>query len=566
MTRPENGSGPPLEDAAYLPALLDALILPGERLSFTLHWDAQRALLEQGAVGLGQQLLAVPLPSDGPLATPCIATVVEVEGTRRAGVGDSDPPRIKVVGLNRVVVTELIHEPGGYAIGRPSCAPGLSGSPLDDAHQVTQLSARLRRRLADRCRERGTRPPTVGDNSDEALAYFAITEFSGTDERRRALLEAPTLAARLQQALDVLRPTQRQRRRKPVKPEKREPDGPEDGDLVQRIEAAANLTPRARALALDLADRFDSFASRGRSERIAQTILDINWVQPASAPVDLAGARRALDQSHAGLTEVKELVIDHLATVEWHRRRSGVAPLRSPHLLLTGPPGVGKTSIADAIARACGRRLERIALGGMTDVALTGSDQAFVHSRPGEIVRRLAAGRSHPAEVVFLLDEVDKAQTQGAHAIDGALLALLDPMQNSAWRDQCLDSLPLDLSSTMFICTANDPFALSAALRDRLHLIEIPGYSRDQRLHIGLRYIRPRLLRELGISGEVAITDEAIVVLVEGESGATGVRSLERQLHQMISRALRHHLEFESPIVIEETTARRWLTAGREPI
>jgi ATP-dependent Lon protease len=305
-------------------------------------------------------------------------------------------------------------------------------------------------------------------------------------------------------------------------------------------------------------DRVDDINIYGAKD-LRRTLTDICWVAPPAPAIDPAKARELLDTSHSGMETVKQAVLDYLSLLEWKRRQGQQGG--GSNLCLVGPPGVGKTSIASTIAEATGRRLEIINLGGASDVYMGGSDRTFRGAQPGEVVRRLRAGKAHPSQVVFLLDELDKVPMWSDHPALPALLALLDPSQNGAWQDQFLDNISLDLSGAIFLSTANNWEAIAAPLRDRLRRIQLPGYTVQEQLAIAHSHLLPKLKSQLGLNGEVQIEDGAMESLVRDHPYADGVRQIEQRLQTVAARALREHLESGTPVVVTAELAKLWVPA-----
>ena len=332
------------------------------------------------------------------------------------------------------------------------------------------------------------------------------------------------------------------------------------GSLEARVRAAKLPAQVREVVERYLKEPSGLHGSPGREA--AEVALELVWESPPAQPVDLARARRLLDDSHAGMAEAKRAILDHLVVLEWQRQR-GTPPAAGHALCLVGPPGTGKTTLAAKVAEAMGRRLERIPLGGVDDVSLVGADRAYRHSRPGEIVRRLRAARVHPAQVVWLLDEIDKAARWSDHTAIPVLLALLDPSQNNAWQDHFLDGVRIDLSGSVFMATANELEGIPSALRDRLRCVEVPGYSPAEQIQIGIEKLLPKLLSQLGAGGVVEVQQPAIASLVLDHPRADGCRQLEQRLQVLLARALELHMDGGAAVTVDAPSAREWVPPER---
>jgi ATP-dependent Lon protease len=271
------------------------------------------------------------------------------------------------------------------------------------------------------------------------------------------------------------------------------------------------------------------------------TVFDLPWGIHTDDNLDLTDARSVLDSDHTGLDDVKERIVEHLAVrklrrqrgvdEDSHDRRDGGAIL-----LLVGPPGVGKTSLGESVARALGREFVRVSLGGIRDEAeVRGHRRTYVGARPGRIARALSdAGSMNP---VFLLDEMDKVGSDWRGDPSSALLEVLDPAQNHTFRDHYLE-FDLDLSDVLFIATANVVETIPGPLLDRTEMIRLDGYTDQEKVEIARDHLLPRRLAGVGLEPEeVTVTDEALAAIIESYTREAGVRGLERMLGKLARKS-----------------------------
>src|SRR5881397_2533725 len=260
-------------------------------------------------------------------------------------------------------------------------------------------------------------------------------------------------------------------------------------------------------------------------------LIELPWAADPATPIDIAEARRILDEDHFGLEKIKRRILEYLAV-----RKLNPAG-KSPILCFVGPPGVGKTSLGQSIARATGRKFVRVSLGGVHDEAeIRGHRRTYIGALPGNIIQNLRkTGTRH---AVMMLDEVDKLGAGGFHGDPAsALLEVLDPEQNSTFRDTYL-AVPYDLSKVMFVCTANVLDTIPGPLRDRMEIIQLPGYTQEEKLEIARRYLVARQLKENGLKPEqFEIADAALTAIIRDYTREAGVRSLERQIGAVCRRA-----------------------------
>ncbi len=261
-----------------------------------------------------------------------------------------------------------------------------------------------------------------------------------------------------------------------------------------------------------------------------ELIADLPWSAKADAKEDLGAVSAKLEADHFGLDDVKKRILEHMAVLKLTGHAKGSI------LCLVGPPGVGKTSLGQSVADATGRPFVRISLGGVRDEAeVRGHRRTYVGALPGRILAGLK--KAKVKNPIMLLDEVDKLGVGWMGSPEAALLEVLDPEQNKSFTDHYLE-IPFDLSEVLFICTANDLSTLSAPLRDRLEIIEISGYTLDEKLHIAKNHLIPKQLKAHAIpEGAFTITDDAIVAIAKDYTREAGVRQLNRELTKL-SRAL----------------------------
>jgi ATP-dependent Lon protease len=298
-------------------------------------------------------------------------------------------------------------------------------------------------------------------------------------------------------------------------------------ELREKVESAG-MSEEAHREALRELDRLSKMPPAAAEYSVARTYLEwltaLPWRKETPDDIELVRARTVLDEDHWGLGKIKERLLEHLAVRKI--RPEGKAPI----LCFVGPPGVGKTSLGRSIARALGRKFHRISLGGMRDEAeIRGHRRTYVGALPGQIIQGLR--RSESKNPVFMLDEIDKLGYDFRGDPASALLEVLDPEQNGTFRDHYLD-VPFDLSRVLFITTANLLDPIPAPLRDRMEIIELPGYTEDEKVEIARRHLSPKQAGEhgLGLDRDITFTEPALRLLVRSYTREAGVRSLEREI------------------------------------
>jgi len=258
-----------------------------------------------------------------------------------------------------------------------------------------------------------------------------------------------------------------------------------------------------------------------------ELLLELPWNHVSKDDFDLVKARKILDKDHFGLEKVKERILEYLAVLKLK------GDMKSPILCLYGPPGVGKTSLGKSIAKALNRKYIRVALGGLRDEAeIRGHRKTYIGAMPGRIIQSVKkAGTSNP---VFVLDEIDKISYGGQGDPSSAMLEVLDPEQNNNFTDNFVE-LGYDLSKVLFIATANNLGSIQPALRDRMEIIEITGYTMEEKIEIALKYLLPKQLEEHGLKrGDLKLSKKVLDLIVEGYTRESGVRGLEKTIAKIV--------------------------------
>jgi ATP-dependent Lon protease len=549
---------PSLRDGAALPAtpfpllpLRTGTLFPGTQVTLPIGRERSVALartLRKGDIlgVVSQKDPAVGDPGEGDLHR--TGTFVRVSDVTRLPGGDF---RLTLEGIDRLELTAVVRRDPFWL---------AEGDVVVETSGESEEARLFARALHDQVREiaRGNQP--IGD-IDEAEAdpglfadKVAATLGMPADKERRVLetldvvdrlrlvaglvVEAKALSeVKRKIDADVRREIGKEQREAVLREQLRaikkelgdDKTGTELDTLRERLDKAG-LSEEARAVADRELKRIEAMPPQQAEYNVIRTYLewiaDLPWTARADAKDDLEAVEKKLEEDHFGLDDVKKRIVEHMAVLKLKGSDAGSI------LCLAGPPGVGKTSLGQSIADATGRPFIRISLGGVRDEAeIRGHRRTYVGALPGRIVNALK--KVKVKNPIVLLDEIDKLGTGWQGSPEAALLEVLDPEQNKTFTDHYLE-LPFDLSEVLFVCTANDLGNLSAPLRDRLEIIEISGYTPEEKAKIARKYLVPKQLAAHAISeGTLTVTDEALQAIVRDYTREAGVRQLEREVKKL---------------------------------
>ncbi|EKF74890.1 ATP-dependent protease La [Alcanivorax hongdengensis A-11-3] len=334
----------------------------------------------------------------------------------------------------------------------------------------------------------------------------------------------------------------------------------ESGNDLDELEKKINgsgMPKDAKDKSLGELNKLKMMSPMSAEATVVRSYLDwmtsVPWKKRSRIRHDLAYARDVLDQDHYGLEEVKDRILEFLAV------QSRVGKVKGPVLCLVGPPGVGKTSLGQSIAKATNRKFVRMALGGVRDEAeIRGHRRTYIGSLPGKIIQKLA--KVEVRNPLFLFDEVDKMGMDNRGDPASALLEVLDPEQNDTFSDHYLE-VDFNLSETLFVCTSNS-MNIPAPLLDRMEVIRLPGYTEDEKVNIALQYLVPKQIKNNGLKdGELVFNDQVMRHVVRHYTREAGVRGLEREISKVCRKVVKEHLlaDDTSPVVLDEASVEHYL-------
>jgi ATP-dependent Lon protease len=576
-----------MNDVISLPLLSvpDLVVLPGMVVPIELDADA-RPVVDAAQAGSDGRLLLAPRLSDRYPTHGVVATIEQVGrlpgGARAAVLRAGARARIGsgVPGTGAALWVE---------------AETLDEGPVTD--HVRELAEEYKRVVIAILQRRNAWQ--VIDSVQRVTDPSELADMAGyasylDDEQKRELLETPEVEARLDRVLawardhfaelevtekisDDVREGMDKRQREfllreqlaAIRKELGE-DEPEGADDYRTRVEAAELPEKVREAAMrevgKLERASDQSPESGWIRTWLDTVLDLPWSVRTEDQTDIAGAREILDADHHGLDDVKDRIVEYLA-VRTRRAERGLEVVggrgSGAVLSLVGPPGVGKTSLGESVARALGRKFVRVSLGGVRDEAeIRGHRRTYVGALPGRIVRAISeAGSMNP---VVLLDEIDKVGADYRGDPAAALLEVLDPAQNHTFRDHYLE-VDLDLSDVLFLATANVADTIPAALFDRMEVVTLDGYTEDDKVAIARTHLLPRQLSRAALNeDEVSISDEALRLVAGQYTREAGVRQLERGLAKVLRKvATRLASTDQTSVAVDEDNLRDFLGRPR---
>ena len=537
------------------------VLFPDTLVPFTIGRDRSRAAVE-AAMNTEEKEIVLAAQRDSEKEDPSFDDLYQI-GTKavikQSGKTAEGHIHVLVQGVERMVLLkEEQNDPYLIARSRPLAPPTDSGPEVEALHRaLLDLLDQLPELITSQGASEIVNVLRAEKNS-LSIAYRLVSLLNLSVERLQALLEQSQqvevlrqVYAALSHELQILKlrhqiasqaqaeigKSQREyflrQQLKEIQQELGEIEGDHEesdvGQLKKRIEET-ELPEEVKKEATREVKRLTKLPPTAPDHQVIRSylelVLELPWTKTTEDKLELSHVRQVLDEDHYGIQDVKERILEHLAVLKLN------PSAKAPILCLVGPPGVGKTSLGQSVARALGRVFERLSLGGLHDEAeLRGHRRTYVGAMPGRIIQALR--RAAAKNPVVMLDEVDKVGRDFRGDPASALLEILDPAQNHTFRDNYLD-LPFDLSKVMFITTANTLDTVSRPLLDRMEVIRLPGYSQQEKQEIARRYLWPRQLQESGLTPEqVELPDESLTRIIQRYTREAGVRQLEQMLGRL---------------------------------
>jgi ATP-dependent Lon protease len=531
----------------------------------------------EAALGSEEKALVLIAQKDGANDTPGAEDLFSV-GTRaivKKMARSENAVELVVQGVERVGLVRMEQtEPYLRAKVRPLSVPDEATTEIEALHRsILELAGRVLE-LAQPQAQVDLRQLAAQAGDPLRLAYLIGSMLSLDMQKEQALLEAPTRAEALRllhgylshevQVLELRHKIASQAQTEMGK-EQREyflrqqmraiqdelgetsPEKAEVAELRRRLKEA-DLSEDIRKEAERDLSRLERMPPAAPDYQLTRSylelVIELPWKKSTEDTIDLSKARQVLDEDHYDLEEIKERILEHLAVLKMNPQA------KAPILCFVGPPGVGKTSLGQSMARSLGRKFERMSLGGMHDEAeLRGHRRTYIGAMPGRILQ--AIRRSGVNNPMLMLDEVDKLGRDFRGDPAAALLEILDPAQNNTFRDNYLD-LPFDLSRVFFVTTANSLDTIPPPLLDRMEILRLAGYSEEQKAEIAVRYLIPRQLAHAGLKPEqLAIPDETLKRIISRYTREAGVRRLEQMLGRLARKVARRFAEGQTtPVTV----------------
>jgi len=561
--------------------LKNIVLFPKLVLPLSVGRDASRAAVESAIKDHEGELILLAQrdpanESPGPADLHNFGTRAKIRKVLR-----TSPALIEIVvaGLDRVGIVS-VDQTGAYLTAKASPMPLASDHSTEEKALQTalfELAAKAIERINPQAAEQISNLMTTADDPQQ-LMWLLSTAFNLDMQKLQSLLSAETLKDALHLAVQYLTEEIRvlevrqkivseaqeemskeqrdyvlRRQMKAIQQELGEddPSKSETDELRKRL-ADTELPDEARKEADREFKRFERLPDQSPERHVLRTwldlVLDLPWTKQTEDNLEIARARQVLNDDHYGLEDVKERILEHLGVLQRNPKA------KAPILCFVGPPGVGKTSLGQSIARALGRKFERMSLGGLHDESeLRGHRRTYIGAMAGRLIQ--AIRRSGANNPVLMLDEVDKLGRDFRGDPAAALLEVLDPAQNSTFRDNYLD-LPFDLSKVMFVTTANTLDSLPQPLLDRMEVLRLAGYSEEEKVAIANKYLIPRQLTESGMTAEqLTFPEDGLRKLISSYTREAGLRNLERGISRLCRKAALKFAEGRTePIAMDAAT------------